>query len=186
MNYLLGYARVSRHEQREDHQVDALKAAGCDKVFIDRASGALDHRPQLDELLQQLRNGDTLVVWKLDRLGRSLRRLIELINELGERGVEFKSLTENIDTRSPAGKFLFHVMGAFAELERDLIRERTRNGLEAARARGRVGGRKPVLTAKDADFARKLYDSKEYTVAEIAKRLRIGRTTLYRYLGDRT
>jgi DNA invertase Pin-like site-specific DNA recombinase len=182
MNYLLGYARVSTSDQKEDHQVDALTAAGCHQVFTDHASGALDRRPQLARLLGQLRPGDTLVVWKLDRLGRSLRRLIELINELGDRGVEFKSLTEEIDTRTPSGKFLFHVMGAFAEMERDLIRERTRNGLAAARARGRRGGRRPVLDEEQAQLARELYASRRYTVAEIARRLRVGRSTLYRYL----
>ncbi len=132
-----GYARVSTIEQNEDLQQDALQAAGCERVFVDKASGKLEHRPGLDQLLGQLRAGDTVVVWRLDRLGRSLRNLIEIVRELEHRKVALLSLTESIDTTTPGGKLVFHVFGALAEFERDLIRERTAAGLAAARARGR-------------------------------------------------
>ena len=137
---VLGYARVSTLDQNEDLQLDALSAAGCDQVFTDHASGRLASRPALDDLLSRVRPGDTLVVWKLDRLGRSLKHLLEVVAFLEERGVALRVLTEQIDTSTPGGKLVFHVFGALAEFERDLIRERTRAGLAAARARGRVGG----------------------------------------------
>ena len=137
---LIGYVRVSTGEQNTDLQEDALKKAECDKIFKDTASGAKTDRPGLEEALAFLVEGDTLVVWKLDRLGRSLKHLIEVVNELYDRGIYFKSLQENIDTNSSGGKLIFHIFGALAEFERDIIRERTRAGLEAARARGRVGG----------------------------------------------
>jgi DNA invertase Pin-like site-specific DNA recombinase len=143
---LLGYARVSTLEQDEALQVDALRSAGCARVFVDKASGKLEHRPALDRLLEQLRPGDTLVVWRLDRLGRSLRHLIETVQLLDSRSAVFRSLTEAIDTSTPGGKLIFHVFGALAEFERDLIRERTMAGLAAARARGRRGGRPSVWT----------------------------------------
>ena len=148
MGDLLGYARVSTHEQDASLQLDALKAAGCIKVFTDKASGSLDRRPQLDRLLDQLRPGDTVVVWRLDRLGRSLKHLIQLIEDLAEKSVGFRSLTEGMDTTTSGGKLVFSIFGALAEFERSLIRERTVAGLAAARARGRVGGRPPVMTPR--------------------------------------
>jgi DNA invertase Pin-like site-specific DNA recombinase len=142
MAHLLGYARISTGEQHPDLQVDALKAAGCYRVFADTASGALAARPALDQVLDQLRPGDTLVVWKLDRLGRSLRHLVDTTTTtLADRGIGFRSLQESIDTTTPSGKLVFHIFAALAEFERDLIRERTSAGLAAARARGRTGGR---------------------------------------------
>ena len=146
MGDLLGYARVSTTDQDPALQLDALKAAGCVKVFTDRASGALDSRPQLDRMLDQLRPGDTVVVWRLDKLGRSIRHLITVVEDLAERGVGFKSLTESIDTTTGGGKLVFHVFAALVEFERALIQERTNAGLAAARARGRKGGRPSVMT----------------------------------------
>ena len=142
--YKFGYARVSTLEQDEALQHDALSAAGCERIFADKANGKLEHRPALDALLDQLRPGDVVVVWRLDRLGRSLRHLLETIADLEQRGVGFASLTENIDTSTPGGKLVFHLFGALAEFEAALIRERTMAGLAAARARGRVGGRPTV------------------------------------------
>src|ERR687894_1039466 len=142
----IGYARVSTGEQTLDLQLDALQAAGCGKVYTETASGAKADRPVLDEVLSYLRGGDTLVVWRLDRLGRSLQHLIEVVAQLAVRGIGFKSLTEQIDTTTPGGKLVFHVFGALAEFERDLTRERTHAGLAAARARGRQGGRPSVMT----------------------------------------
>src|SRR5664280_2379752 len=143
MKTLIGYARVSTDDQNADLQKDALKKAGCIKVFTDKASGSLASRPQLDRMLDQLRPGDVVVVWRLDRLGRSLKNLIALVEGLAEREVGFRSLSESIDTTTANGKLFFSLMGALAEFERDLIRERTMAGLAAARARGRVGGRPP-------------------------------------------
>jgi DNA invertase Pin-like site-specific DNA recombinase len=137
----IGYVRVSKQEQHEALQIDALKAAGCEKWFVDKMTGSKAERKGLDEALAYVRPGDTFVVWKLDRAGRSLTHLIELLKGLQERGIEFISLTEQIDTTTPGGKLIFHLMGALAEFERDLIRERTNAGLAAAKARGRVGGR---------------------------------------------
>src|SRR5258708_3813678 len=137
----IGYVRVSKQEQHEALQIDALKEAGCEKWFLDKITGSKAERKGLDEALAYLRKGDTLVVWKLDRAGRSLTHLIDLLKRLKERGIEFISLTEQIDTTTPGGKLIFHLMGALAEFERDLIRERTNAGLAAARVRGRVGGR---------------------------------------------
>src|SRR6516162_10231596 len=143
----VGYTRVSKQEQNEALQRDALKDAGCEKDFSDKMTGSKFERKGLEELLAFIRSGDTVVVWKLDRLGRSLKDLIETLNVLKERGVDFISLTEKIDTTTPGGKLIFHMMGALAEFERDLIRERTNAGLAAARARGRVGGRPKRLAA---------------------------------------
>jgi DNA invertase Pin-like site-specific DNA recombinase len=145
MGHLLGYARTSTTDQHLDLQIDALTVAGCYRVFTETASGARTDRPTLAQLLDQLRPGDTLVVWKLDRLGRSLRHLVDTVTGLADRGVGFRSLQESIDTTTPGGKLVFHVFAALAEFERDLIRERTTAGLTAARARGRNGGRPPVL-----------------------------------------
>ena len=145
---VFGYARVSTTEQDESLQLDALDAAGCDRLMIDRASGAAADRPALAEMLDRLRPGDTVMVWRLDRLGRPLRHLIDAVADLERRGVTLVSLTEQIDTSSPGGRLVFHVFGAMAEFERDLIRERTQAGLAAARARGRTGGRPTVWTRR--------------------------------------
>jgi DNA invertase Pin-like site-specific DNA recombinase len=180
---LLGYARVSTADQRPELQLDALRAAGCYRIFVDTASGALDDRPELAKALDHLRPGDTLVVWKLDRLGRSLRHLIDTLGALQERGVGFRSLQESLDTTTPGGKLIFHLFGALAEFERDLIRQRTQAGLAAARARGRTGGRPPSLTPTKTALARQLYDARQHTLAEIARTLGVSRATLYRHLG---
>jgi DNA invertase Pin-like site-specific DNA recombinase len=159
MGHLLGYARVSTTDQHPQLQVDALKVAGCYRVFTETASGARTDRPVLEQLLDQLRPSDTLVVWKLDRLGRSLRHLVDTVTGLADRGVGFCSLQEAIDTTTPGGKLVFHVFAALAEFERDLIRERTSAGLAAARARGRRGGRPSVMTAHKARVAQEMYRS---------------------------
>ena len=182
MGHLLGYARVSTAEQTTALQRDALKGAGCYRVFTDKASGAIDARPQLDKVLDQLRPQDTLVVWRLDRLGRSLRHLIDIVTGLEARGVGFRSLTEQIDTTTAGGKLVFHLFGALAEFERDLIRDRTIAGLAAARARGRVGGRPPVITVEKLAVARQMRDSKEHTMDAIAATVGVSRATLYRHL----
>jgi DNA invertase Pin-like site-specific DNA recombinase len=181
----IGYARVSTHEQTLDLQMDALTAAGCDRVFQDMASGARTARPGLDDALDHAREGDTIVVWRLDRLGRSLKHLIEVVTEMQERGVGFRSLQESIDTTTPGGKLIFHVFGALAEFERNLIQERTLAGLAAARARGRNGGRPRKLSKTKVDLLYRLYDEREHTVVEIAKIIGISKTTLYRYLERR-
>ena len=181
---LVGYVRVSTHEQETSLQQDALEAAGCERIFADRASGALAERPELARALEYARQGDTLVVWRLDRLGRSLRDLIETVTALGERGVGFRSLTESIDTTTPGGRLVFHVFAALAEFERDLIRERTQAGLSAARARGRRGGRPPAMSGEQVAVARAMYDSHEHTTAKIAEVLGVSRATLYRHLAS--
>ena len=178
----IGYARISTQDQNLALQQDALAKVNCDKVFTDTASGAKAERPGLKEALSHLRTGDTLVVWKLDRLGRSLKQLIEVTIDLEKRGIGLRSLQEQIDTTTPGGKLVFHVFGALAEFERDLVRERTNAGLTAARARGRVGGRKPVLTGKKAETAMTLYNSRTMPVGEICKTLGVGRTSLYRLI----
>lgn len=179
---LLGYSRISTVEQNSRLQTDALKAAGCYRVFTDTASGALDERRELAKLFDQARPGDTVVVWRLDRLGRSLRHLIDTVNALSERKVGFRSLTENIDTTTSGGKLVFHIFGALAEFERELIRERTQAGLAAARARGRNGGRPTVMPPDKVATARQMYDSKEYTVEAIAAVLGVSRASIYRHL----
>ena len=184
MGDLLGYARVSTTEQKAHLQTDALKKAGCIRVWTDKASGSLDHRPKLEAVLDHLRPGDTLVVWRLDRLGRNLRHLIATVNDLAAAGVGFRSLTEGIDTTTPSGRLTFHLFGALAEFERELIRERTAAGLAAARARGRSGGRPRVMTPEKLAVARQMYDSRGHTLAAIAAVVGVSRSTLYRYLGD--
>lgn len=179
---LLGYGRVSTPEQDLALQLDALEAAGCDRIFSDIASGAKTERPELTKLLEYIRPGDTLVVWKLDRLGRSLRHLVETVESLKERGVHFRSLRESIDTSTATGKLIFHIFAALAEFERDLIRDRTEAGLAAARARGRVGGRKRALSPLQIDVARTMYNSRNHTLAEIARTFRVSRATIYRSL----
>jgi DNA invertase Pin-like site-specific DNA recombinase len=181
---LIGYARVSTTEQNPTLQLDALQAAGCERVFTEEASGAVAERPELVRALDHLRPGDTLVVWKLDRLGRSLRHLIDTVRELEDRGVGFRSLQEQVDTTTPGGRLVFHVFGALAEFERDLIRERTHAGLAAARARGRRGGRPTVMTPEKLKAARQLYDARQHTIAEIAATLGVSRASIYRSLND--
>lgn len=182
MAHALAYARVSTGDQDARLQHDALTAAGCYRIFTDTASGALQSRPQLDQLMDQLRPGDTLVVWRLDRLGRSIRHLIDQLSELQARGIEFRSLQENIDTSSPGGRLVFHIFASSAEFERDLIRERTNAGLAAARARGRTGGRPPRLTPYQVATAKKLYEQQDMTVAQIGEVLGVSRSTIYRAL----
>ncbi len=183
----VGYVRVSRHEQTEDLQVDALRAANCERLFTDKLSGATLERKGLDEALSFLRPGDALVVWKLDRAGRSLKHLIELMNTLHQRNITFISLTEQIDTTTPSGKLIFHFMGALAEFERDLIRERTAAGLAAARARGRRGGRpRKLKTSGKVALAQHLFADQRYSISEICATLGISRATLYRYLKNNT
>ena len=177
-----GYARVSTGDQTADLQQDALVRAGCDRIFTDVASGAKAHRPELDHMLDLLREGDTVVVWKLDRLGRSLQNLVELIDDFDDRGVQFRSLTESIDTSTPGGILIFNIFGSLAQFERDLIRERTRAGLEAARARGRTGGRPTALDERQVKEVRRLYESRSVTVNQIASMMHVGRTTIYRCL----
>lgn len=177
----LGYARVSTADQTADAQSDALTAAGCSRVWIDVASGATTSRPQLTDLLTHLRPGDSLVVWRLDRLGRSLPHLLETVEALQDRGVELTSLTEAIDTSTSGGKLIFSIFGAIAEFERNLIRERTQVGLAAARARGKVGGRPPKMTPPKIRQAKRMRDTGMH-LTEIAEVLGVGRTTLYRHL----
>ncbi len=182
MGHLLGYARVSTTDQDASLQIDALNAAGCYRVFVDTISGSLDHRPELEKLMDQLRPGDSLVVWRLDRLGRSIRHLIDQLQILSERGVGFRSLQETIDTTSSGGRLVFHVFAALAEFERDLIRERTNAGLADARARGRTGGRPSSLSPAQVKAARRMYEQNEMTVAQIGDVLGVSRTTIYRAL----
>jgi len=179
----VGYARVSTADQDPALQLDALAKAGCTRVFQDKASGAKADRAGLMAALAFVREGDVLVVWKLDRLGRSLPHLIETVNALETRGIGFRSLTEAIDTTTPGGRLIFHIFGALGQFERDLIRERTRAGLDAAIARGRRGGRKPVVTDEKLRRARALI-SQGFTVREAAARIKVSKTALYVALGE--
>jgi DNA invertase Pin-like site-specific DNA recombinase len=181
---LIGYARVSTQDQTLDLQTDALKRAGCEKVFTDVTSGAKSERPGLQDATSHLRAGDTPVVWRLDRLGRTLKHLIATIADLSEQGIGFKSLQENMDTTTSGGKLIFHIFGALADFEREVIRERTNAGLQAARARGRLGGRPTIqsLDPKKVTLARKLYADRTMPVQEICATLHIARSTLYRYV----
>jgi len=181
---LIGYARVSTDDQNLALQRDALAAAGCEKVYEDRISGAKAERPGLALALEVARAGDTLVVWRLDRLGRSLKDLIALAEGLDKRGVGLKSLKEALDTTSSGGRLVFHMFGALAEFERDLIRERTRAGLTAARARGRLGGRPKRLTPEKRRLAVQLYRAREHSIAEICRLMGISKPTLYSYLAE--
>src|SRR4051794_32472056 len=184
MAMLIGYARVSTIDQTLDLQHDALTKAGCTKIFTDTASGALTERLGLHEALSYIRPGDSLVVWKLDRLGRSLKDLITRITELENRKIGFKSLTEQIDTTTSGEKLIFHIFGALAEFERDIIRERTQAGLAAARVRGKLGGRPKALSSEKIKLARKLYADTSTSVTEICKMLGISRHTLQRYVKE--
>lgn len=179
---LIGYARISTGEQILDLQLDALKVAGCEKVFTDTISGAKADRPGLAQAIEFARAGDTLVVWRLDRLGRSLQHLIQTITDLQETGIGFRSLNESIDTTTPGGKLIFHIFGALAEFEREIIRERTNAGLAAARARGRIGGRKPKLTSKQIELAKRMHADKSNDIDTICQTLGISRSTLYRVI----
>lgn len=176
----IGYARVSTGDQTVQAQVDALNVAGCEKVFTETASGAKADRPILAEAIEFLRPGDILVAWKLDRVARSLPHLIELMDDLKQRGVGFESLTEQINTTTPGGKLVFHIFAALSEFERDIIRERTKSGLEAARRRGRVGGRPRVMTNDKIEVARKLLGSGT-PARDVANMLSVSVPTLYRY-----
>lgn len=178
---LIGYARVSTDDQLLDLQRDALEKAGCERVFEDTASGAKAERVGLTALLTTLRRDDTVVIWRLDRLGRSLKDLIRLVEQLDAAGV---GLQESIDTASSGGRLIFHLFGALAEFERNLIRERTQAGLSAARARGRKGGRKKRLDPAKQELALSLYHERKHTVAEICRLMGIGRSTLYNYLTE--
>jgi DNA invertase Pin-like site-specific DNA recombinase len=182
---VIGYARVSTVDQEPQLQIDALKQAGCSRIFPDKASGTLHDRPELTKALDYLREGDVLVIWRLDRLGRSVKNLIDVIGELNARNIAVQSLHEHIDTSTAAGRMVLHLFAALAEMERDLIHERTMAGLEAARARGRVGGRKPLLTGDKLRLARQMYDSREYKMTAIADTLGVSRATVYRALMPR-
>lgn len=176
----IGYARVSTEDQVLDLQQDALTLASCGRIYQEKASGKNTDRPELENCLKALRAGDTFVVWRLDRLGRNLKDLIRIVNELEEQGIGFISLTEQIDTSTPAGKLVFHVFAALAEFEKNLIQERTKAGLKAARARGKYGGRPPKLSASDIAMAKVLMADRDADVGQIAKRFSVHRTTLYR------
>jgi len=182
---LIGYARVSTADQTLNLQHDALTKAGCSKIFTDTGSGANTERKGLDDALSYVRPGDTLVVWRLDRLGRSLQHLIETLTKLHDRGIGFRSLTEQIDTTTSGGRLVFHVFGALAEFERDLIQERTQAGLQAARERGHRGGRPKALSQKKLAMMHALYADKSNTIEEICKTLNISRPTFYRYIKAR-
>ena len=179
---LIGYARVSTGDQSLTLQIDALEEAGCERVFQDLVNGIVNTRPNLNQALNFARPGDTLVVWRLDRLSRSLRDLIETVTLLESRGVQLKSLHESIDTASSSGKLIFHLFGALAEFERNLIKERTLAGLQAARARGRKGGRPPTLDAEKRKLAVKLYNDKNYSVSQVCQVMGISKPTLYKYV----
>ena len=179
----LGYARVSTDDQETYLQIDALKAAGCDRIYQEKASGAKTDRPELMRLLDTARKGDVVIVWKMDRLGRSLLHLIETVNLLNERGVQLKSLTENlIDTTTPSGKLVFGIFGLMAEFERDMLRQRTNAGHAAARKRGRVGGRPKSIDAAALKKARALLASGDYGKGQVADELGVSRHTLWRAL----
>jgi DNA invertase Pin-like site-specific DNA recombinase len=181
---LIGYARVSTHEQSLDLQKDALETAGCEEIYEDKVSGVVADRPGLDTVKQILRKGDTLVVWRLDRLGRSLKDLMEWMNFLDSKNVGLKSIQESIDTTTTTGKLVFHIFGALAEFERNLIRERTKAGLAAARARGRLGGRPKSLDENKRKVVVDLYNKKELMVKEICEMMNISKPTLYTYVRE--
>lgn len=178
----VGYARVSTHDQHLDQQLAALAEAGCIKVFEEKASGTRSDRPEMAKALEFLREGDTLVVWRLDRLGRSLQHLVQTVNDLHERGIGFKSLHESVDTTSSTGRLVFHIFAALAEFERDLIADRTKAGLAAARERGARPGRKPSLSADQIAVVRQMHASGEHTIEQIAKVVNVSRATIYRAL----
>ena len=178
----IGYARVSTKDQNLDLQRDALKSAGCEKIFTDKVSGTNENRKGLDEAFNFVRSGDVLVVWKLDRLGRSLKHLIETVTDLEEKGIGFCSLQESIDTTSSGGRLIFNIFGALAQFEREIIKERTHAGLVAARARGRNGGRPRVMDSHKVAMAKQLMENKDIPVKEVCRTLDVSKATLYRYL----
>jgi DNA invertase Pin-like site-specific DNA recombinase len=181
----IGYARVSRGDTQEvEAQAEALKAAGCQKIFKEEASGGRWNRPELHRLLDQLREGDILTVWKLDRLSRSLKDLIAILEKIEQAGASFESLTEHVETRSPAGRMLMHMLGSFAEFERAMIRERTRQGLEYARAQGRRGGRPPKLSKEQKALIVELVDGKRQKAADVARSFRVSEATVSRLLAE--
>lgn len=175
---IIGYARVSTQDQNPEYQVDALEKAGCEQIFQEKMTGKLRERPELSHCLRTLRTGDTLIVWKLDRLARSLKDLVAIVQDLNDREIGFKSLTEAIDTTSSGGRLVFHIFGALAEFEHSLIRERTIAGLEAARARGRKGGRKPSMSESDIKKAAAMLSDPNITKKEVAQHFDVSRTTL--------
>lgn len=179
---LIGYARVSTYQQNLDLQVDELKKIGCEKIFQDKITGSKADRPELNELKKILRKGDSLVVWKLDRLGRSLKDLVIMVKELEEQEVGFISITEKIDTTSPSGKLIFHIFASLAEFERELIKERTFAGLSSARARGRVGGRPKSLTEEQIKQVKAMHKDTTIPIEQIMKTFKISKNTLYKYL----
>jgi len=183
---IIGYIRVSRDKQTTALQEDAIQKAKCQRTFVDKMSGVRDDRPEFLKMLEMARPGDVIVVWRLDRLGRSLRQLIETVNQMSERGIELKSIKENIDTTTPTGKLMFHIVGAMAEFERDIIQERTLAGLEAARARGRKGGRPKItetMKPRNIALAKELYAAREKSIAEIMEQTGFkSRGTFYKYV----
>ena len=182
---IIGYARVSTLDQNPDLQIDALNAAGCEKIYIDKASGSVSDRPELEKVKTILREGDRLVIWKLDRLSRSLKHLMEWIEFLEEEKIELKSVQDSIDTSTPMGKFVFHIFGALGQLEKDIIRERTMAGLASARARGRIGGRPPKLDTTKIKRIKQLYAKKEMTIQEICVWAGISKGTFYKYMREK-
>ena len=179
---LVGYARVSTADQSIDLQLQALTQAGCERIFQDQASGARVDRPELNAAIGFMRTGDCLVVWKLDRLARSIRHLIETVDTFEGREIGLRSLTESVDTTTPGGRLVFHIFGALAEFERAIIRERTQAGLIAARQAGRRGGRPRALTDRDIHAAKAMLSDQRITVLEVANRLSVSLSTLYRYI----
>jgi DNA invertase Pin-like site-specific DNA recombinase len=175
---IIGYARVSTQDQNAELQVDALEKSGCEQVFQEKFTGKLRERPELSQCLRTLRKDDVLIVWKLDRLARSLKDLVEIVQDLHDREIGFKSLTESIDTTSSGGRLVFHIFGALAEFEHDLIRERTKAGLQAARARGRKGGRKPSMSDSDVRKAAAMLSDSQITKTQVAAHFGVTRTTL--------
>lgn len=182
----IGYARVSTEDQHLDLQCDALRKAGCDRIVEEKKSGANTRRPALTALLRALRPGDTLVVWKLDRLGRSLQDLIKILGVLERRGIGFCSVSDQIDTTTPAGKLVFHITGAVAEFERTLMSERTKAGMQAARLKGRKPGRPRQLSTEQVDYARALSQQQHSSLADIAQKMKVGKTTVWRALSRTT
>ncbi len=178
----IGYARVSTNDQNSQLQLDALNNTGCDRIYEESMSAKTKDRPELNRLLDAIREGDTVVVWRLDRLGRSIKDLIELVDKFKSLKVQFISLTENIDTSSPSGELIFHIFASIAQFERSLIVERTKAGLASARRRGIKGGRKKKLTDSDIQKAQAMLNSKEITVSDVAKHFNVSRTTLYKYI----
>lgn len=177
---IIGYARVSTDDQNLDAQTDALQAAGVERIFSEKISGSMRKRPELDKLLDQLRPGDVIVVTKYDRLARSLRNLLDLVEAIKEQGAGFRSLAEDIDTTTPAGRLVFHVFASIAQFERERISERTKEGLQAAKARGRVGGRPPALTAAQKAEARRMRDDEQRSISEIARLFKVSERTVRR------